>query len=360
LKRIFVSDCEGPISKNDNAFELAAHFIPEGGNLFTAISKYDDVLADLVKRPGYSAGGTLKLILPFLLAYKVTDEQMHEFSAQNLLLIANSKETLRHILALTDAFIVSTSYEHYIGALCEAICFPFENAYCTRVKIDNYSLSDSEVETLKQIVREIVSMPYIVIPFGARGLKDLSSSDQETVKRLDAIFWSQIAKMSCGRIFSEVVTVGGEQKAEAIRDAVGKLNASLGDVMYVGDSITDVEAFKLVSSNGGMAVSFNGNAYAVNSAEVVVLSESNSVTALIFDVFFRFGKTAVLDLVKNWGKEALERSFADPGLVTKMLVLCSKDLPKVQIAQSANMETLVVESNAFRKKVRGEAVGRLG
>jgi energy-converting hydrogenase A subunit R len=343
LKRIFVSDCEGPISKNDNAFELAAHFIPEGGNLFTAISKYDDVLADLVKRPGYSAGGTLKLILPFLLAYKVTDEQMREFSAQNLLLIANSKETLRHILGLTNAFIVSTSYEHYIGALCEAICFPFENAYCTRVKIDNYSLSDSEVETLKQIVREIVSMPYIVIPFGARGLKDLSSSDQETVKRLDAIFWSQIAKMSCGRIFSEVVTVGGEQKAEAIRDAVGKLNVSLGDVMYVG-----------------VAVSFNGNAYAVNSAEVVVLSESNSVTALIFDVFFRFGKTAVLDLVKNWGKEALERSFADLGLVTKMLVLCSKDLPKVQIAQSANMETLVVESNAFRKKVRGEAVGRLG
>ena len=45
---------------------------------------------------------------------------------------------------------------------------------------------------------------------------------------------------------------------------------SLADVMYVGDSITDVEAFKLVRDNGGLSVSFNGNSYAVKNAEVAV------------------------------------------------------------------------------------------
>jgi energy-converting hydrogenase A subunit R len=360
LKKIFVSDCEGPISKNDNAFELAAHFIPDGDKLFTAISKYDDVLADVLKKPGYSAGGTLKLILPFLLAYKVTDEKMREFSAQSLSLIANSKETLKHILGLTEAFIVSTSYEHYIEALCEVIGFPFKNTYCTKVKLNGYYIDDAEVEALKQIVQEIVSMNLVVIPAGAKAITDFSTVDQKTIERLDLIFWSQIASMSCGRIFSEVITVGGEQKAEAIRDIVAKLNVTFGDVMYVGDSITDVEAFRLVSGNGGVAVSFNGNSYAVNNAEVVVLSESNFVTALLFDVFFRFGKIAVLEMAKCWSKKALEHSFADPGLVTQFLVMCSKDLPKVKIAQSANMETLAKESNAFRKKVRGEAVGRLG
>ncbi|MGB4612149.1 MAG: energy-converting hydrogenase A, subunit R, partial [Methanothermobacter thermautotrophicus] len=30
LNRVFVTDCEGPISLNDNAFEAAAHFIPDG------------------------------------------------------------------------------------------------------------------------------------------------------------------------------------------------------------------------------------------------------------------------------------------------------------------------------------------
>jgi len=33
LKRVFVSDCEGPISKNDNAFELAENLFQTGKTL---------------------------------------------------------------------------------------------------------------------------------------------------------------------------------------------------------------------------------------------------------------------------------------------------------------------------------------
>jgi energy-converting hydrogenase A subunit R len=79
MKKVFISDCEGPISKNDNAFELTAHYVPNGERLFTVISRYDDVLAEVVKKPGYKAGDTLKLILPFLKAYGVTDRKMQKF-----------------------------------------------------------------------------------------------------------------------------------------------------------------------------------------------------------------------------------------------------------------------------------------
>lgn len=82
MDRIFISDCEGPISKNDNAYELTAHFVPKGKKLFSIISKYDDILVDVVKKEGYNAGDTLKLILPFLKAYDVSDEKMREFSAK--------------------------------------------------------------------------------------------------------------------------------------------------------------------------------------------------------------------------------------------------------------------------------------
>ena len=92
-----------------------------------------------------------------------------------------------------------------------------------------------------------------------------------------------------------MVTVGGEQKAEAIRDVAKRLEAELADVMYVGDSITDVEAFKLVRDNGGLTVSFNGNSYAVKNAEVAVLSESNLVTAVIADLFCKFGKEETIN-----------------------------------------------------------------
>ena len=67
----FNTDCEGPISKNDNAMELSEFYIPNGHRLFAIVSKYDDYLADVERRPGYKAGDTLKLILPFLKAFGV-------------------------------------------------------------------------------------------------------------------------------------------------------------------------------------------------------------------------------------------------------------------------------------------------
>jgi energy-converting hydrogenase A subunit R len=361
VKRVFVSDCEGPISKNDNAFEITARFVPNGDKLFTLISKYDDVLADVVKKPGYSAGSTLKLILPFLKAYGVTDRQMEEFSAQNLILIANSKDTLQHVRAVASAFIVSTSYEHYIKALCKALDFPYGNTYCTKLRLGKYAATEQEKVRLKDVAKEIVQMPMITIPPAAKRIEDFSNKDQETIRRLDAIFWSEIAGMSLGRIFSEVTTVGGSQKAEAIEDAVEALGAQLSDVMYVGDSITDVEAFQLVRDNDGLTVSFNGNNYAVRNAEIAILSENNIVTAVIADVFCRQGKQAALNLVENWNLQSLEHNgVVSLSLLDHLFSLYPQILPKAQIVTAGNIELLAKESSEFRKRVRGEAIGRLG
>ena len=92
--RLVDLDCEGPITKNDNAMELAEHFIPQGGHFFSVISRYDDFLADIAKRQGYRAGNTLKLILPFLKAYGATNRRIKEYSARNLLLVAGADQTL--------------------------------------------------------------------------------------------------------------------------------------------------------------------------------------------------------------------------------------------------------------------------
>jgi energy-converting hydrogenase A subunit R len=360
VKRIFISDCEGPISKNDNAFELATNFIPNGDKLFANISKYDDVLADVLRKPTYSAGSTLKLVLPFFKAYDVTDKLIETFSEKNVVLIANSKETLRHVQTIASAFIVSTSYEHYIKALCKALSFPDENTYCTKVSLDKYALSPKEKERLKEIAKEIAQMRLIDIPPAARAGEDFSRNDQAIIQRLDEIFWSEIPQMSVGQMLSDVVTVGGEQKAQAIRDAVKRSGAELEDVMYVGDSITDVEAFKLVRANGGLTVSFNGNGYAVKNAELAVLSESNLVTAAIADLFCRFGKEKTTCALQSWNYAALKKSGVDKALLRQLSDLYPDALPKAQIVTAQNMETLVKESNTFRKKVRGVSVGRLG
>jgi energy-converting hydrogenase A subunit R len=261
---------------------------------------------------------------------------------------------------MAEVFIVSTSYEHYIKALCKAINFPYKNTYCTKVSLDKCAITPQEKDILKKIAQEITQMHLIDIPKDARNTNDFSETDQAVIGRLDEIFWSQIPKMFVGKFLKAVVIVGGEQKAEAIRDAVERLGAELADVMYVGDSITDVEAFKLVRENGGFTVSFNGNGYAVKNAEVAVLSESNLTTAILADLFFKFGKEKALGALQAWSIEGLKKSGVDKVLLGLLSSLYLGRLPNAETVTAQNVESLVQDSSEFRKKVRGVAVGGLG
>jgi energy-converting hydrogenase A subunit R len=360
VNRVFISDCEGPISKNDNAFEVTSHFVPAGDKIFSITSRYDDVLSDLAKKPGYNAGDTLKLVVPFLKAYDVTDQLVREFSARNLVLIPDVKNTLEQVRDKAPTYIVSTSYEHYIEALCQAIDFPFGNTYCTKLCLDKYELKEQERNQLKKIGEEIAEMQIFEIPQGANSLKDLPFKTQVTIHRLDEIFWVAIEKMQIGKIYSEVNPIGGVEKAKAVKDVTRRLPTTLADVMYVGDSITDKEAFGLVKENDGLTVSFNGNQYAVENADIAVMSPDSAVTAVLAEAFVRSGKRETLELVANWNRQTLANSSVDDNLKKWFFQLHPHELPKARIVSTENMGKLAKESSEFRKKVRGEAVGRLG
>lgn len=355
-----MTDCEGPISKNDNAYELTSQYIPEGSKFFKVISRYDDVLADVLKRKGYKAGDTLKLILPFLKAYGVTDTKMIDFSATDILLIAGARDTMRFIQETMPSFIVSTSYEHYISALCRAIGFPEENSYSTRVNLDKYTITPQEREALRHVAKEIANMHLIEIPKDARSLDDFSARDQTAIRRLDEFFWAKIPKMSVGKIFDEVNPIGGREKTTATRKIIAKLGCSLDCVLYVGDSITDVDCFRLVRNGGGLTVSFNGNEYAVREAQIAVMSESTVVTSVLADVFFRLGKDSVLQLAEEWSFCSLKRFETNSALLSQVAQLYSANLPRVTPITKDSREEIAKESVVFRKRVRGEPIARLG
>jgi len=356
---IFITDCEGPISKNDNAFELTSYFIPDGAHFFTLISRYDDIQADIVKRPNYKPGDTLKLILPFLKAYGATNESMRAYSSQNILLVPGADETLRFVLGVMPSFIVSTSYEHYISALCRAVGFPEENVYCTRVDLDKYILSDEEIKRLREIRKEISKMPMLEIPENATRFKDLSAEIQRSVKRLDEIFWDEISQMKAGRILREVNPIGGFEKARAVKEIVDKTGADLSSVIYFGDSITDVDPFKIVRKGGGLTVSFNGNQYAIREAEIAVMSHNTIIISILTDVFRKFGKEEVIRLVEDWSPSRLN-GLCERSLLKKLLSFPENKAPRIERITLENMNRLIRESSEFRKTVRGEAIGKLG
>jgi len=131
-------------------------------------------------------------------------------------------------------------------------------------------------------------------------------------------------------------------------------------VRYVGDSITDVSVFKLVRGANGLTVSFNGNNFAVREAEVALLSENAIVTAVLANVFSRFGKVQVMNLISEWKPSTIKNFGLSETLKKCFFQLCRKKFPRADLVTAHNRERLMRESTAFRKTVRGEAVGKLG
>jgi len=267
-------------------------------------------------------------------------------------------ETLKYILGIMPSYIVSTSYEQYIHSLCEVLEFPYENVYCTRLDIDKYVISEFEAEQLKRLKEEISRMPKIEIPKDAGSIHDLPLETRKVVERLDEIFWTEIPKMKCGEILKEVEPVGGYEKANAVRDITERNRIELEDVIYVGDSITDVDPFRLVRENGGLTVSFNGNEYAIREAEVAVISSNTFITSIIAYSFNRHGREGALNLIQEW-PDSIKMLSGHP-FHERILEEINKRRLTVEIITNENRAKLTKLSSDFRKKVRGEKIGKLG
>lgn len=356
----FNTDCEGPISLNDNAYELTKHFIPNGDRFFAKISKYDDILADIVKPPGYKAGDTLKLILPFLKAYGASNKTITEYSANNIIIVPGADATLKYIGSRMPSFIISTSYEPYLNALCDYIGFDKRHIYCTKLDLDKYMIDLDEIKRLKEIREEIDSLPELEFPADVGGFYDFPDDVKEAVKKLDGFFWEEILSMESGEMLKEINPVGGIEKANAILDSLKATGNDLQDVMYIGDSITDAQALDLVKRNGGVAVSFNGNRYAVNKAEIACISGHTIVISIIADIFSMWGKEMVMELAGDWSIDSIKRHSLDRMLIDQLFHIYPESLPKVEVIRKDSIDRLTVESEFFRKTMRGKEAGSLG
>ena len=360
MGRHFTTDCEGPITKNDNAQELTTHFVPRGEILFAVVSRYDDFLADVVHRPGYKAGDTLKLILPFLIAFGASNVAIQDYSRSHLLLVPGACETLGFVRRHMASFIISTSYEPYIRALCDVLGFPVSQAFFTPLDIDRYPLDPQEASWLRKTAMEIIEMEMLEWTEDTKDIESLPESHRQTLSRLDQIFWNTIAEMKIGRVFEEVNPVGGSEKAKAVLKSLERSSHSLEDVMYVGDSITDVQALDLARRHGGLAVSFNGNGYAIRSSQVCCMSKDARIVAVLADVFNREGRDATLSMVSSWGSGDLYDFPGDENLLDWLTNLPTDDSPRVELISDTNRRDLTVASEAFRKSVRGVQIGALG
>ena len=84
------------------------------------------------------------------------------------------------------------------------------------------------------------------------------------------------------------------------------------------------------------------------------------VIAVLSDLFFKNGKNKVMKIIENWNIETLRKNSLNLGLLNLFLTFYPVKLPKTKKIDKTNIEILIKESEEFRKKFRGESIGRLG
>ena len=346
FEKSFITDCEGPLTLNDNAFEIADNFIENGGELFKILSLYDDYLVDIVKKQNYKAGNTLKLILPFFVVENLSNDDMVEFSKNNICSVNDSKFLLKYLNGAMNTYIVSTSYGQYIEAVSNYMDVPFENTFYTNVDIDCLELNDDEIQK--------------IIEF-----KDLILSNPEDYELFDDIFFTQIPQMGIYEKIKPIEVVGGEGKKLAIDEIIKRDDINVDEILYIGDSITDVEPLEFARKNNGISISFNGNEYPLKVAEIAIVSPSAIATAVIANIYAQNDKDKVLEFIDDYNNgNELEKLFddynIDEEIKDKFFKVFATDNPLIRVVSEENYEEILKLSKQMRNNIRGQDIGGLG
>lgn len=346
FEKSFITDCEGPLTLNDNAFELADNFIENGGDLFKILSLYDDYLVDVVKKPDYKAGNTLKLILPFFVVENLKNEDLIDFSRNNIYSVNDSKFLLEYLKETMNTYIVSTSYGQYIEAVSNYMDVPFENTFYTNVNVDELELTDDEIEKINEYKNSILENP-------------------DDYDLFDEIFFSEISEMGIYDKIREIEVVGGQGKKLAIDEIIERDAINTNEILYIGDSITDVEPLDFARKNNGISISFNGNEYPLKVAEIAIVSPSAIATAVIADIYARYDKNKVLEFIDDYNStENMEKLFddcdIDDEIKKRFFSIFTNNYPLIQIITDENYENILKESKKMRNDIRGQDIGGLG
>ncbi len=318
---MFFTDWEGPWVTNDFAYEVASHFFSPV--FFERLSQYDDYLAYIVEKQDYNAGDTLRLLAPFLVAAGVTSEKLKELSKP--VYVPDAEEAMNYLIKRFRAAVISTAYVQFLEV--SATPLGVENIYGTEFIPEKYPLPETEKKILLDAVRKIES------------LEEIELERNKSVEWLNEFFWKDLSRMQAGKIINDVVVMGGKRKKNVVE------NYRVENPVAIGDSISDFEMLEY-TKNKGLAVSFNGNEFAIRHSSLAVISKTAFGNAAVVAAYASEGIAGVNRLVE--GDFEVVGEIADK-------------LKKVEFywITSSNIDEIIGKSKRMRKRIRGGA-GKLG
>ena len=278
-------DLEGPLSPQDNAYDLMKLF-PGGDKVFEVISRYDDLLT-IEKKKDYEPGDTLALIIPFLAYHKITEQDVIAF-ASKATLTGGARELISYLKERQwMVFCISTSYKPYALTIISRLGISADNTACTEFPVEQLSknFSASDFQPVMEIEGKIKNC--------------INVEDAWIKDNLDEFYWHQLPKTMFGNVLNLVKPVGGEKKVNALIQFSKREMKSLTDFVAVGDSITDYKMLQEVNRHGGLAIAYNGNEFVLPYATLGLASLNIFDLKPILDIWQNKGRPGVKDWITN-------------------------------------------------------------
>ncbi len=281
--KLICFDLEGPLSPQDNAYDVVS-LIPGGRELFEMISRYDDIMT-VEGRRGYEPGDTLALIAPFLIYHNITSKDIKRVSSRAK--IVDGAGELVSYLKEDDwkVRIISTSYKEHAYNIGSQIGVSPEEIACTGLDLEKiaYEIGEKELTLIADLESKIA---------------DKSDDVGAVMNLLNSFFFKVLPDTRYGNPLARVRVVGGSRKVDAAKEFAKSLDLNLGDIMVVGDSITDFKMLSAVREEGGVAVAFNANMYALPHANFSLATLDMRFLDLLCREFP--DKDKMVEVAKSW------------------------------------------------------------
>jgi energy-converting hydrogenase A subunit R len=279
-------DLEGPLSPQDNAYELMKLF-PNGDRVFEVISRYDDLLT-LEEREDYEPGDTLALIVPFLILHNISEDNITTLATAASFTGGAAKLISWLEYSIWKVFCITTTYEQYATHITQKLGIFAHNVACTPFPLNKLrqALSEEELKLLRQAEEDILTMQPI-------------SDDKRIKQRLDDFFWKKLPATELGMVIKEVKPMGGRRKVAALNRFAETYGQPLSNWVVVGDSITDFRMLQTVDKAGGLAIAFNANKYALPYSTMSLASTFVSDLTEVLQAWQKGQRKGVEKIVKE-------------------------------------------------------------
>lgn len=349
--RYVVCTAWGFLTRNNDNEDLCKRFVDDGERFYRVLERYDRLSSYVLNREDATAGSYYKWCVPFLKAFGATDHLIHKCCTEDMVLMPNAGRTIRYISGMMPTYITTSMYEHGTMEMIERLGCPLCQVADTKLCIDQTMMGRAESRNLRAVAKTISDLDVPENFYELNVPTELLDEDISIIKTLDSIIPDKIADAGAMGLMESTDAMTSHKKAYRMLDIRRLTAIDLDCTMYVGSSSTDFQPMDLVRDEGGLAIAFNGEEFAVRGSNVAILSEDTTAVSLFASMFFDKGPQSAMELAENWNREYLESlEFPDQNLMDTFLRE-NPELPEVYKVDDSNVDEVSKKSDRFRKKL---------